>query len=438
MDSLNNDHYLRHVTELGDSRPVLTNQAIYAHKNIKLVDQGIRIDSGLYERLVVHKLTVRIDDCLSLEDGVTQQALCDYARNLIETCDCFGHFRDDPYLMECMLKAFYAVPLLPPLAFKLSVLRERSPDIFDHSVRIALVSLYLAIKSNFSSTELANIAAAALFHDIGVLHVDPVMLDPRRKLTNLERRHLYTHPITAYLILREYSQYHPEISTSVFQHHERMDGSGYPRGLRGSEISFGAQILMLAEVANVFFENEGSHASAGRLAMMLKLNPHKLNWELSNHLIDLLAHTASQEGSGSARAVAGSDAGEVEGIIDALGRQMAIFQDWTALYAELASHPSYPENPLLQLVSERVGELLRAAQAAGIDADILCELSIVASEEADVREELRILARELGWQLKEIIHEARRRWSTLCPEAGEIQQAVAQWLDRSEYALNPG
>lgn len=437
MDSLNNDHYLRHVTELGDSRPVVASQAIYAHKNIKLVDQGIRIDSRLYERLVAHKLTARIDDCLSLEDGVTQQGLCDYARNLIETCDCFGLFRD-PYLMDCMLKAFYAVPLLPPLAFKLSVLRDRSPDIFDHSVRIALVSLYLAIKNNFSSSELAHIAAAALFHDIGVLHVDPVMLDPRRKLTNPERRHLYSHPITAYLILREYSQYHPDISTWVFQHHERMDGSGYPRGLRGSEISFGAQILMLAEVANVFFENEGSHASAERLAMMLKLNPNKLNWELSNHLIDLLAHTASQEDSDSPRIGAESGVADVERIIDALGRQMAIFQDWTALYVELAVHPQHLDDPLLQLVSERVGELQRAAQDAGIDAEMVCELSIVASEEADVRDELRILARELGWQLKDIIHEARRRWSSLCPEAGEIQQAVAQWLERSENALTPG
>ena len=341
--------------------------------------------------------------------------------------------------MDGMLKAFYAIPLLPPLAFKLSVLRERCPDVFDHSIRIALVSLYLAIKSNFSSSDLANIAAAALFHDMGVLHVDPVFLDPKRKLSNKERRHLYTHPITAYLILREYSQYHPEISAWVFEHHERMDGSGYPRGLRGSEISFGAQILMLAEVANIFFESEGNHANAERLAMMLKLNPNKLNWELSNHLIALLAQAEPQEDGGASQASGTeSDVELVERLIATLDRQMAIFQDWTALHSELVAHSESFEEPLLMLLSERLGELQRAAQDAGIDANIFCELSVAASQDADVRDELRILARELSWQLKEIIHEARRRWSSLCPVASEIEQAVLQWLERSEQALSRG
>jgi hypothetical protein len=117
---------------------------------------------------------------------------------------------------------------------------------------------------------------------------------------------------------------------------------------------------------------------------------------------------------------------------------MAIFQDWTALHSELVAHSESFEEPLLMLLSERLGELQRAAQDAGIDANIFCELSVAASQDADVRDELRILARELSWQLKEIIHEARRRWSSLCPVASEIEQAVLQWLERSEQALSRG
>ncbi|MHB1257061.1 HD-GYP domain-containing protein [Thiobacillus sp.] len=187
-----------------------------------------------------------------------------------------------------MLNAFYAMPLNAPLAFKLTVARERRLEIFEHSEQMTLIALILAIKSRLPERDLASVAAAGMLHDIGELHIDPVLLRPGHPLDPDAMRHIYAHPMTAYLILQTYPAFHPEISTAVFEHHERMDGSGYPRGLKGGEIGRIGQIVMLAEAVNGLFEKSWHSHGAARLAVMLKMNRRKFDPELINHLVRLL------------------------------------------------------------------------------------------------------------------------------------------------------
>lgn len=123
---------------------------------------------------------------------------------------------------------------------------------------MTLIALILAIKSRLPERDLANVAAAGMLHDIGELHIDPALLRPGHPLDPDAMRHVYAHPMTAYLILQTYPMFHPEISTAVFEHHERLDGSGYPRGLKGEEIGRLGQILMLAEAVNALFERAGT------------------------------------------------------------------------------------------------------------------------------------------------------------------------------------
>ena len=67
----NDEHYLKAATALGDSQKVLAHQAIYSSNGIKLVERGLRVDSGLFERLINHRLQVPIDESLSAEKALT-------------------------------------------------------------------------------------------------------------------------------------------------------------------------------------------------------------------------------------------------------------------------------------------------------------------------------------------------------------------------------
>ncbi len=177
MEKQYDEHYIRSITQMGDSQSVVTSQAIFTSRNIKLIDKGVKIDSALFERLISHKLMPKIDHCLTVENGISVDSLKHYAMNLLDNDPGLVVLRGDARVRGRMLRAFDEMPLIEPMAFKLTVARSQRPEVFDHSLRVALVTLFLAIKSfSFSTRELAALAAAAVFHDIGILHVSPELL----------------------------------------------------------------------------------------------------------------------------------------------------------------------------------------------------------------------------------------------------------------------
>jgi HD-GYP domain-containing protein (c-di-GMP phosphodiesterase class II) len=88
---------------------------------------------------------------------------------------------------------------------------------------------------------------AAIIHDIGKMYVPSDILSRPGKLSDIEMNLIKTHPQSGYDTLRGID-FPSTISESVLQHHERLDGSGYPKGLKGNDISIEARILAVADV----------------------------------------------------------------------------------------------------------------------------------------------------------------------------------------------
>lgn len=416
---------------MGELRKVVTNQPIFSSNKIKLVDTGVAVDTSLFERLVSHKLMPKFDQCFSVEDGITPASLREYAQNLLDKEPALEVLRGNPKERRRMLDAFGGIQLPEALAFKLTVSSCKRPDVFEHSVRVALVALFLAIKSYFmSAKELAALAMAAIFHDIGILHVSPDLLLPGRRLVEAERHHLYAHPITGYLVLRDYPELHSDIARAVFEHHERLDGSGYPRGLKKENICLGAQMLMLAEVANTVFECTPKAQSLAKLTVLLKLNHRKFNRKLSNRLIALVGEMQSVPTTGW-----------VNGTLSELQCRVLevaqIFQDWES--AQVTARNNVENEaiiPLLAILDERIADLQRTLLDAGVDTSEPDALLEIMREDPEAMVELDILFGETKWQLAEIIHEAHRRRQDLSEDIGSQQFSVFDWLAQSEERLS--
>ena len=110
MDRLHDEHYVRAVTRMGDERAVVTNQPIYTRNRIKLVNQGVRVDSSLFDRLAAHKLIPKIDECLDVENGVTHEVLRDDARKLLDGTPALAELGRDPVLRDRTLRAIAGIP----------------------------------------------------------------------------------------------------------------------------------------------------------------------------------------------------------------------------------------------------------------------------------------------------------------------------------------
>ena len=434
MQKRHDEHYVRSIVKMGDVHSVVTNQSIFTSKKIKLIDKGVKVDSALFDRLSSHKLTPKIDQCLSVANAVTAQILHDHAQNLLDNDPGLSVLRNHPGERERILRAFHGLPLLPSMAFKLTVASTQRPEVYDHSIRVALVSLYLALRSGIhSENDLASLAAAAVFHDLGLLHICPDLMQPGRRLKDAERKHLYAHPITASMILSEYTEYHPGISRVVLEHHERLDGSGYPQGLKEDSICFGAQILMLAEVANTVFERSPQSQSAVKLSILLRLNRNKFNRELCKHLIALIGEMGSEPQLSTDEAFVFATTPELESRMLELAQ---VLLNWNQIEEQCKNDQQTKfSQSLVPIIRKRVTDLQRAMLSAGFNLSHPEKLIKLMYKDPEVLSELSILIAETRWQLAEIFHEIIRRCEKTDDPLNGQDPMIFEWLEQSKALL---
>ena len=130
----------------------------------------------------------------------------------------------------------------------LRAIDANDPDTGIHVRRVAEYALLLADAAGLSKRERRSITRVALFHDIGKIHeaLFDIIHDVKR-LTPAERRQVTTHPRRGADVLQPLAGFYPKLQQAVLAHHERWDGSGYPRGLKGRHIPLAARIVAIAD-----------------------------------------------------------------------------------------------------------------------------------------------------------------------------------------------
>lgn len=124
---------------------------------------------------------------------------------------------------------------------------KRDPYTAGHQARVARIAETIARDLGLSEDEVENIRLGALMHDIGKIAIPSEILTKPGKLIAQEMALVRTHPVMGGDIVGNID-FDPAILRIVTQHHERLDGSGYPSGLKGDEISFEARIVAVADV----------------------------------------------------------------------------------------------------------------------------------------------------------------------------------------------
>ncbi|MCD8562319.1 MAG: diguanylate cyclase [Bacilli bacterium] len=123
---------------------------------------------------------------------------------------------------------------------------EKSKREMLHSARVSLISEKIAKEMGLPKEQIKNIRTAALMHDIGKISISEEVLNKEGKLTESEYEEIKTHSEIGYRILSSVSEF-SNIAVVVLQHHEKMDGTGYPSRLKGSAISLDARIIAVAD-----------------------------------------------------------------------------------------------------------------------------------------------------------------------------------------------
>ncbi|MFD6321181.1 HD domain-containing protein [Methylorubrum populi] len=127
------------------------------------------------------------------------------------------------------------------------IIDAKSPFTSGHSERVAVYADMIAAELGYTPERRRWLKRAALLHDVGKLGVSNAILDKNGKLDDAEWRDMRNHASLSETILTRVAAFH-EMARIGGGHHERLDGKGYPRGLRGDEIALETRIVSVADV----------------------------------------------------------------------------------------------------------------------------------------------------------------------------------------------
>lgn len=409
---------LQGVAELGRRQPLSASKDIFNEQGVKLLEGGVRIDQGLYDRLISHRLSLPLDECIEAEDSVDGAALRQAAEEAMARWAFFAQMGSSPEQRAAILDAIAATALPKPIALHLTLARTTRPALFEHSVLMALLCAYLTHQTGGSTAEVSTAASAGLLHDLGMLHIDAEKWTADTRLTGAELKPLYVHPMTSSMLVNRFPEYPKEIVRAIVEHHEYPDGSGYPRGLVGDAISPLGRMLSLAEVVTAMFDGEREFPEQ-RVSLLLRINPLRYDTTLApviHRLLCALPPPAADAGAPAAGSIAS---------LRALG---AALLRWRDIMKTLLPQQRDAHRTLLQSVSEQTDSLQRMLYEAGITPDQLAIVGEGGYDDPLLRIELWALARELHWQLHALANQLQRRWRAAEP-ARPYPKMLDSWVD---------
>lgn len=142
------------------------------------------------------------------------------------------------------------------------VVEQRDPYTSGHSLGVAKISEAIAHEMGFSEEEVLGIYVAGILHDVGKVSVPIEILVKPGPLSELEMGFIRMHPQAGYEVLKGIAFPWP-VAEVALEHHERFDGSGYPRGLKGEEICKEARIVAVADVVDAMIHSRPYRPALG-------------------------------------------------------------------------------------------------------------------------------------------------------------------------------
>ena len=415
-------HFVRAVAALGARCPVVVRSPIVNTMGVKVLDQGVVIDERLYKRLMSHRLTLPLAECVGSEPMVTADDVREAVRVLIEQEPIYALMAGQGKQRDILLTEIALIPLPAPVAFQLTVMRETRPAAWSHALRAAVAAAWLAGALQGSRFDMRHLALAGLVHDLGLLHLDPVLDSPKETLSAGQLRQLLSHALLSVAQLERHHEFPGELLRAVLEHHEALDGSGYPRQLAGAAISPWGRILALAELVVGLFNGE-RRLPAVRLMVALRLNRHRYDAAGTNEVVQLLRGLPTEPMPAPERDPK-----------QRLGELELLLQRWPA---DAPAQTPPARRRVVADVRAQAEQVMRSLATAGATRAQLVHLGPDMLDD-ELKVELDLLAGELAWQVRAVARQARDRWRRQADEA--LPDWMAQWLEAADVACesSPG
>jgi HD-GYP domain-containing protein (c-di-GMP phosphodiesterase class II) len=231
---------------------MMVTRAVYAHDGTLLLPPGILLEaahlkqlreSGITAVYVKTQKRTQLDSEYNGTKQVTLQTIKKIFRKLV-----LKDKVENSVVKAAVNDILHRVVKDRNIMVHLTEVRTLDNYVFIHSVNVCMLSLLIGFFMKLPGDQLKELGMAALLHDVGLNYVPPEFLYKQGELTPEEYAVIKTHTNHGYERLTAAGYVAPAAARVAWEHHERQDGSGYPRGLKGGEIHQFARIVAVADV----------------------------------------------------------------------------------------------------------------------------------------------------------------------------------------------
>lgn len=277
-----NPHALAAILEASETRRIIAATDIFDLAGTKLWARNQPVSAELQRKLLDRKLREPLEACLLAEDGVTPASLGAALAERIER-----DARLAPLLRPQAAKLLREVTHLhlhPVAQLLLSTAQAARPAAFDHAVAAMGLAGALMAQHGGQTPDIRLAMLCGLLHDLGEMYIAPEFgeADADRDLDTLSYRQLVVHPHVGLLLVAQLTNYPGAVARAVAEHHERLDGSGYPHRLSGDRISVLGRLVAVADAALAALR--GPDDSLARASVALRAVPGEFDLAWVGHL----------------------------------------------------------------------------------------------------------------------------------------------------------
>ncbi|RZA04623.1 MAG: HD domain-containing protein [Moraxellaceae bacterium] len=249
------DAYLLRLASVSEQCGIFSAVDIYSQQDILLIQKNLLITPELAAVILPHRLQKQLEACLHIEQEIDADQLEHHLITIMQQdglLSALNEHQDIASLIKPYLLHYEKFPLLKQ---KITIMAFTMPELFVRTLHCSWFSLLIAKEMRFSEQSCVEVFLAALSHDIGMLHLDAFVLDKKTSLTPEDWRHIQEHVYIGASILKRIPNMLPTVVEAVYEHHERCDGTGYPKGSVESELSYAGKIIGLADSIIAIYHN---------------------------------------------------------------------------------------------------------------------------------------------------------------------------------------
>ncbi len=422
------DRYAEHLADISvRRRMVIASDDVRNQFGVLLLARGAPLGRFAFGRMRGHRLNRPVDEALAMRRCLDNGALASRLRELLDCAPDLQHIAVAAGLAPRLEALCETAALGPALLQKLSVLEEVLPAVFHRALFCACFGVLLAGERRLDAAEARLLFQAGLLHDLGLLHIDPVLAAGNAAIGPVEWDEIQRHVPTGAAIAARLAAAPPRLAAVIRGHHERADGSGYPAGSAGSDIDPLAQVLALCDMLHALRFHGPDAGTLADCMPCLRVNRHLFGEQNYRAAGRLLAGARGLAPPAPPRAM------PRQLLLDTNRSLIALRGSFATLHALLRQ---FPADPLPASVQRLVEQFERISDASGLGLEA-CAPALGESIGADTGEagllEIQRTAQELFWLVRRI--ERQMRALAGATAAGASQRMLRELAHGVEFEL---